>query len=242
MVGKTSLMYRYVNNKFSEKYIASLGAQFLTKEIRIKAKNNHKDKIKLIIWDIMGQSNPAFEDLRTTFYRGADGAILIFDLTRKDSLRKLTEWHSQVTKMLGRDLPVLLIGNKIDLLKNTESIPLRKEAIEFAESIHCDYIETSAKTGENVDIAFSNLAFKLVKKSGHDVENHEIYQDSGSQADGLEFIVKSRIKDYINSQGLRASRSIFKSFILNEQIREILDKAIVRAKANNRKTLKERDL
>lgn len=242
MVGKTSLMYRYVNNEFSEQYIASLGAQFLTKEINVASGTNHSEKIKLIIWDIMGQSNPAFEDLRTTFYRGADGAILLFDLTRKDSLDKLSEWHAQVKKIIDKELPVLLIGNKLDLINDSEASNIRENAQKLANSIDSTYIETSAKTGANVDNAFHKLAFNLVERAGHDITGHEIDSEATLKANQLDFVVKSRIKDYISSKGLWSSKNIFNSLIINERIREILDNAMMRATKNGRKTVKERDL
>jgi len=242
MVGKTSLMYRYVNDEFSEQYIASLGAQFLTKEINVASGTNHNEKIKLIIWDIMGQSNPAFEDLRTTFYRGSDGAILIFDLTRVESIEKLTKWHSQVKKIVGKELPVLLIGNKLDLINTIEVSNIRKKARKFANSIDSTYIETSAKTGANVETAFHKLAFNLVERAGHDIVGHEIDLEASLKTNQLDFGVKSRIKDYISSKGLRSSKNIFNSSIINERIREILDNAMMRANKNGRKTVKERDL
>ncbi|TFF99321.1 MAG: GTP-binding protein, partial [Promethearchaeota archaeon] len=242
MVGKTSLMYRYVNNFFNENYIATLGAQFLSKEIKIKSGKRKDEIIKLIIWDIMGQSNPAFEDLRTTFYRGSDGAILMFDLTRKDSLDRLSEWYSQVMKILGKDVPVLLIGNKKDLIEASKNQEIRKQANLFAKSIESHYLETSAKTGENVNTAFAKLAFKLAKNAGYDISDEKIIQESPTNAERLDFIVKSRIKDYIRGKGFRSSKSIFKSSILNERIRELLDKAVCRAIENDRKTVKPRDL
>ncbi len=244
MVGKTSLLYRYVNNSFNEEYIASLGAQFLSKEICLGSENEGEESevIKLIIWDIMGQSNPAYDDLRTTFYRGSDGAILIFDLTREESLKKLSEWYAQVTKMLDDELPILLIGNKLDLIKTSQHREVQKKAKELANSMQCNYIETSAKTGANVDIAFAKMALKLAKKAGHPITEDKLIQKTPKKVQQLDFVVKSRVKDYISEKGLRSSSSIFRTSILSERIRDILDNAIIRAEANDRKTVMSRDL
>jgi len=164
-VGKTSLLYRFVNNEFKKDYHATIGASFLTKDVKISLDDLNGDKIQLIIWDVAGQ--PKFVDLRTTFYRGSNGALLIFDLTRKNTFKEINVWHSEMTKALEKDIPFVLLGNKSDLIKKKGVKINRNEAKSFAKTKNSIYIETSAKTGKNVEKAFLTLTrFIATRESG----------------------------------------------------------------------------
>ncbi|MFX0095765.1 MAG: Rab family GTPase, partial [Candidatus Hodarchaeota archaeon] len=152
-VGKTSLIRRFVNGVFHESYQTTLGVDFLSKTIT-------KEYIaKLQIWDVAGQIR--FATFRKTFFGGARGAFLIFDITRKRSFDRLTEWVRDV-KAFTRGAQCMLIANKIDKEKRSVS----KEAIQnFAQAINAvSVIETSAKTGRGVEEAFEQLTEKILIK------------------------------------------------------------------------------
>ncbi|UCC19178.1 MAG: GTP-binding protein [Promethearchaeota archaeon] len=155
-VGKTSLLHRFVENKFSFRYKLTIGADFLSKII------NYKDStIKMQIWDIGGQERYKF--LRSSFFDGANGALMVFDLSRWHTFEELDEWLSDLREYAGEKIPFALIGNKIDLIDKKEEIYERESAQVFAKKENTFYIETSAKTGENVEGAFLDLTNKMIK-------------------------------------------------------------------------------
>ncbi len=158
-VGKTSLVKRFVEDSFSTSYKVTIGVDFLEKEVSINA----EESAKLTIWDIGGQDR--FKFLRSKFYDGAHGALLVFDLSRADTYKEMKKWLSQMWKFAGENVPFVLIGNKVDLLKDIGEVVEQKEARTFAEYEGSIYIETSAKTGANVEEAFSQLTKKLIDKS-----------------------------------------------------------------------------
>ncbi|KAF6063642.1 Ras family protein [Candida albicans] len=119
-VGKTSLMQQFVNSKFSHQYKATIGADFLTKEITV---DNNKS-VTLQIWDTAGQER--FQSLGVAFYRGADCCVLCFDVTNEKSLNNLTSWKDEFLVQSNvsnpQDFPFIIIGNKIDV-DDSKKIP-----------------------------------------------------------------------------------------------------------------------
>lgn len=157
-VGKTAILNRYVNDDFDENYQLTVGVDFLGKLVVLDS----GELAKLSIWDIGGQER--FETIRTTFYRGAHGTLLVFDLTRNNTFEAMKTWLDEIRKSTDNpDLPFLLIGNKLDLLEETGEVVDRGEAKSFAENEGGVYIETSAKTGVNVHEAFSKLLNNILK-------------------------------------------------------------------------------
>ena len=108
-VGKTSLLNRFVKNEFKGDYTSTIGAKFLTKEINIES-DKESAHVQLSLWDVGGQ--PRFVDLRTTFYRGANGALMVYDLVRDETFNELESWYQEMIKVLGDELPLIIIGNK----------------------------------------------------------------------------------------------------------------------------------
>jgi len=146
-VGKTSLLIRYIKDYFSPDLKATIGSNFLIRDVEIDHKN-----IRLLLWDIGGQE--IFQKLRTIYFKGSNAAFGVFDVTDPQSLLKLPGWISSIKKTVKSNIPMVIVGNKIDLERRVS----RQEAEDLAKRLNCDYLETSAKTGEKVEIAFENIA------------------------------------------------------------------------------------
>lgn len=147
-VGKTSLVYRFVNDSFSSSYKSTLGVNLLKKDLEV----DEYGETSAQIWDLGGQES--FRNLRKLYLEGAHGGMLLYDVTNKRSFQKLDNWVQSFKETRG-DKPLLLIGNKIDL---EEKIEVTKETgQEYASEHGFEFIQTSAKTGNNVDKAFHDL-------------------------------------------------------------------------------------
>jgi Ras-related protein Rab-7A len=161
-VGKTSLMNQYVNKKFDNRYKATIGADFLTKELEVEG-----TLVTLQIWDTAGQER--FQSLGSAFYRGADACILVFDLTSQESFQHLTSWHDEFIIQAGQNKDFVLIGNKNDL--EDKRVVSQKGALAWCTKHSQDdenpipYFETSAKEDFNVQQAFYSVAKNALKKT-----------------------------------------------------------------------------
>jgi len=146
-VGKTSLTNRFVYGKYSDAPLPTIESQYNSKTIEVRGK-----KIELQIWDTIGEEK--FSRLTSTFYAGSTGVILVYDITDKNSFLDLRQWVNEVSRYVD-STQKLLIGNKKDLMANKRVDP--QEAKEYAFDINVQFLMTSAKTGEGVDDAFSQL-------------------------------------------------------------------------------------
>ncbi len=146
-VGKTSLLIRYIKDYFNADLKQTIGSNFLIKDVEID-----KTSIRLLLWDIGGQDQ--FAKLRTIYFKGSNAAFGVFDVTSPQSLLKLPGWVSSIKKTVKKTIPMIIVGNKIDLERQVE----RHEAEDLAKRLNCDYLETSAKTGEKVELAFETIA------------------------------------------------------------------------------------
>ena len=157
-VGKTSLVRRFVTDDFSDKYITTIGLKVTKKEIDIGL-DDDKTNMILMIWDIIGQKG--YKQTQSLSFKGVNGALLVADLTRKDTLDSLLEyWIPLVVKAVG-PVPLIFLGNKADLkdeaefgLKEIEAVA--KKSQKFGSTNEC--FLTSAKTGDNVEDAFIRMA------------------------------------------------------------------------------------
>lgn len=161
-VGKTSLIKKYVHDIFKDAYIATIGTKVTRKELIIrKPENDMEYHLKLTIWDILGQHT--FTSVKATAYRGAAGAMLVCDLTRPKTLQHTRNWVKTLTKEQGK-LPVILLANKCDL---TDQVRVgENEVAKIASELGIDYCYTSAKTGQNVALAFRTLGESLLEHRG----------------------------------------------------------------------------
>ncbi len=156
-VGKTSLVDRYLTNEFHENIQATLGATIHIKFIEVV-----NGKITLQIWDFGGHKNFMF--LIPSYARGSSGAVFMFDLTKHKSLENLNDWLLEFSKVT-RIIPLILVGNKLDL--EQERICTKEEALNTMKSHNfVNYIECSAKTGDNIQMVFESLTLEILKRTG----------------------------------------------------------------------------
>lgn len=160
-VGKTSLMNQFVNHKFSNQYKATIGADFLTKEVQID------DRLfTLQIWDTAGQER--FQSLGVAFYRGADCCVLVYDVNVTKSFDDLNRWREdfllQASPHDPENFPFVVLGNKIDVDGgNSRVVSAKKAKAWCASKGNIPYFETSAKDGTNVEDAFQCIAKNAIR-------------------------------------------------------------------------------
>ena len=155
-VGKSSLFLRFVDDIWNDTFVPTIGVDFKIKTFEIDSK-----KIKMQIWDTAGQER--FKNIIASYYRGAHGILLLYDVTDKDSFKNLSNWLIEIEKNASKNVLRVLIGNKCDLEeKRVISINQGKE---FADTYGLKFIETSAKKNLNVTEAFETLGRELMAAS-----------------------------------------------------------------------------
>jgi small GTP-binding protein len=168
-VGKTSLVRRFVENRFSHDYRATIGLNILSHSIEFFG-----NEIIYSLWDVGAQQY--FKRFRQTYYLGTQAAFIVFDLTKRQSFDNIKEWYAELEEFIGgREIPIIIIGNKTDL-KDQRAVEYQdgqKLVSELSQkpNIKISYIETSALSGENVEDAFTLIAFHYISKSKEEEEN-----------------------------------------------------------------------
>lgn len=154
-VGKTCLLLRYTDNKFVKHHLTTIGIDFKSKII------NHWDKsIKLKIWDTAGQER--FRNITQQYYKGADGIVLVYDVTDRASFEKVSDWMKQIGQYTQTDkIGLVLLGNKIDVEPREVS---NEEGNMLAKNFNIKYFETSAMSNINVEESFKFLAEDIMTK------------------------------------------------------------------------------
>jgi len=157
-VGKTSLAVRYTQNRFSSSYLPTLGVDFHSKKIQF----DEDTVLKLVLFDTVGQEK--LVSLRKRYYTGAHGAVVVFDVTRKESYSHIEKWINEVEEKCP-DIPIIIVGNKTDL--EDERVVSMEETYEVWGSKGYTVLESSAKLGEGVDDIYSIIAKKVMEKQGY---------------------------------------------------------------------------
>jgi small GTP-binding protein len=166
-VGKTSLIRKYIYDVFDDDYIMTIGTKVTKKEMLLeKAAPDGRDiNMTLLIWDILGQRE--HNRLHSIFYQGAEGAVLVCDITRKDTIMNLDSWVESFITVVGR-VPLVFFVNKIDL-KDPSDFD-KTDIEEMSKKFKAPYFFTSAKTGDNVEGAFKSLSDDLAKTVEPDLD------------------------------------------------------------------------
>jgi Ras-related protein Rab-1A len=169
-VGKSSLFLRFVDDIWNDTFVPTIGVDFKIKTFEIDSK-----KIKMQIWDTAGQER--FKNIIASYYRGAHGILLLYDVTDKDSFKNLSNWLIEIEKNASKNVLRLLIGNKCDL--EEKRVISFNQGKEFADTYGLKFIETSAKKNLNVNEAFETLGRELMsaseeKKIIHQKQNKKI--------------------------------------------------------------------
>ncbi|MFX0090408.1 MAG: Rab family GTPase [Candidatus Hodarchaeota archaeon] len=164
-VGKTTLKKIYLGKGFQDKYKSTLGADLTIKKLDINNKS-----IKCDIWDLAGQ--PRFSKVRNLYYTGSSGAILVYDITQPNSLENLNMWISEFDKYNTiKGVPLLIVGNKIDLREMVEQSISPNQGLKFVERLENQFgperfilfLETSAKMNINVNKVFEKLIEAMLR-------------------------------------------------------------------------------
>ena len=154
-VGKTCLISRYANGVFKEEYISTVGVDYVSKQEIINDQN-----INVKLWDTAGQER--YKALTPSYLRGAEGIVLVYDVTMSESFDSLKVWIDSLKSNLGENsLPIIIDGNKIDLDDRDVS---KETAQKFAQEYNYKYFETSAKSGVGVDELFREIVNQILEK------------------------------------------------------------------------------
>jgi small GTP-binding protein len=154
-VGKTSTIERFVNQQFSDKYLTTVGVKVDTKEVHLAALNSD---LKLVIWDVAGTAR--FGALELSYVRGAAGCLLVADGSRASTVTAALQLKQQVTDRYG-DMPFVFMLNKSDLRSAWE---VGNERLAELAASFPDLFETSAKSGDNVELAIETLALRIAEQ------------------------------------------------------------------------------
>mmetsp|Transcript_43556 Transcript_43556/g.50115 ORF Transcript_43556/g.50115 Transcript_43556/m.50115 type:complete len:199 (+) Transcript_43556:143-739(+) len=148
-VGKSCILLRYADNAFQENFFNTIGVDF-----KIKTIHCEDSTVKLQIWDTAGQER--FRTITSSYYRGAHGIVIVYDITDRDSFDNVRQWLQEVERYAQDSVYRLLVGNKSDM-ENKREVTF-EEGAEFAQRMNIPFLETSAKYATNIDDVFEKLA------------------------------------------------------------------------------------
>lgn len=151
-VGKSCLLLRFADDTYTESYISTIGVDFKIRTIELDGKT-----IKLQIWDTAGQER--FRTITSSYYRGAHGIIVVYDVTDQESFENVRNWLQEIERYANENVNKLLVGNKSDL--TSKKIVDYTTAKEFADHLGIPFLETSAKNATNVEQAFMTMAAEI---------------------------------------------------------------------------------
>jgi len=162
-VGKSSLIIRYIENKFSINYVTTMGFDIKNKQITLR----DGTEAKLMIFDTAGQER--FRSLAESYIKKANCALLVYDISQRDTFENIKKWMENIEEV-GEEMPIILIGNKSDL--NDQRLVSFDEGKKKAEDYKCPFFETSCKTGDHVSECFIELAELVYEKIGKKLIEH----------------------------------------------------------------------
>lgn len=165
-VGKTAILLRYSDNMFNTSFITTIGIDFRIKTIELNGK-----RVKLQIWDTAGQEQ--FHSVASSYYRNSHGIMLIYDITSAESFIHISKWVNNISTNAPTNVKQVLLGNKCDTEENKRVIE-KNRGKTLAEELDMPFLETSAKTDTNVDVAFE-LITQLIMEG--DTERREAVED-----------------------------------------------------------------
>jgi len=151
-VGKSCLLLRFADDTYTESYISTIGVDFKIRTIELDGKT-----IKLQIWDTAGQER--FRTITSSYYRGAHGIIVVYDVTDQESFANVKQWLHEIDRYACENVNKLLVGNKSDL--SSKRVVAFDTAKEFADNLGIEFLETSAKNADNVEQAFMTMAAQI---------------------------------------------------------------------------------
>ncbi|CAK9206981.1 unnamed protein product [Sphagnum troendelagicum] len=151
-VGKSCLLLRFADDSYLESYISTIGVDFKIRTVELDGKT-----IKLQIWDTAGQER--FRTITSSYYRGAHGIIVVYDVTDQESFNNVKQWLNEIDRYASESVNKLLVGNKSDLA--TKKVVDYQTAKAFADEIGIPFLETSAKNAINVEQAFMTMAAEI---------------------------------------------------------------------------------
>jgi len=164
-VGKSCLLLKYVDNCFSDCFIATIGVDFRFKELQ----NSDGKIIKLQIWDTAGQDR--FRNITSNYFRGSHCVLLCADVTDRNSFDHLSFWMEEVTRSNANNKIVgCVLGTKCDL--TNQRVVSVSEAKEYSKKVGLEYLETSSKTGDGVELAFEQLIPNMIERKISDHQKH----------------------------------------------------------------------
>jgi len=167
-VGKTSILLKYTDDKFSDNHISTIGVEYINKSLTINGK-----KVMLRIWDTSGQER--FLSITQNFYRNANGVIFVFDITNRESFKNIKIWLNELENCEGK-ITRILVGNKVDLEENRD---VGKEMINnYIQKKEMKYFEVSAKEGINIDLIFKEMAELILLEQPEIIEDKIKYSHS----------------------------------------------------------------
>ena len=176
-VGKSNLIKRFTSNEFNANSKATVGVEFLSKSYKIN------DKIfKIEMWDTAGQER--YKSITSAYYKGAKGALLVYDTTSGESFENISKWLSEIKEKTNKETKLILIGNKIDL--KDSKVVSTELALAKAKEWGMPLMETSAKDATNVKEAFHDLLKEMyfeLNKTLQMVENKKLESNNAVQLD-----------------------------------------------------------
>ncbi|KAK8025180.1 hypothetical protein PG990_003003 [Apiospora arundinis] len=156
-VGKSCLLLRFADDTYTESYISTIGVDFKIRTIELDGKT-----VKLQIWDTAGQER--FRTITSSYYRGAHGICVVYDVTDMDSFNNVKQWLQEIDRYATEGVNKLLVGNKSDM--SDKKVVEYTVAKEFADSLGIPFLETSAKNASNVEQAFLTMARQIKERMG----------------------------------------------------------------------------